>query len=286
MFMPEVKFLTPMEHHFIPMQSSLDSVLLLPYRSNVRYIIITFITLSRASTTMKQVATMAASLMAASARTAHKVGGKDSLEIVVVMEDADLKRIAQAMKDRAPKSTNEAFGLRDADNIEHSEPLLLVGLNEFQAGLLWGAQVLATIVSKPLLGRLSDHYGFKPAIAFGMLAWAVAFAAIPLLTRFELLILASLLFGLGEAFMTSSSAALVADLCKERHFGTGMGTFGTISDVGHASGPILAGFLIARWGCLPAFSILSFVLLLAIPVFILGVNVEPESQTAPTASQP
>jgi uncharacterized ferredoxin-like protein len=82
---------------------------------------------------MKQVATMTANLMAASARTAPKAGGKDFLEIVVITEEADLKRIAQAMKDYAPKSTNEAYWLRDADNIEHSEALLLVGLGKFQA---------------------------------------------------------------------------------------------------------------------------------------------------------
>jgi uncharacterized ferredoxin-like protein len=53
---------------------------------------------------MKQVAAIAASLMAASAKTAPKAGGKDFLEIVVVTEETDLKRIAEAMKDDAPKS--------------------------------------------------------------------------------------------------------------------------------------------------------------------------------------
>ena len=160
--------------------------------------------------------------------------------------------------------------------------MAVAGLNAFQAGLLWGAQVLVTILSKPLMGRLSDRYGRKSTIVLGMLACAVSFAAIPLLTRFELLILASLLFGLGEAFVTSSSAALVADLCQEKHFGTAMGTFGTIFDVGHASGPILAGLLISRWGYLAAFSILSAVLLAAIPVFILGVKVDRRYSMAAT----
>lgn len=82
---------------------------------------------------MKQVSIMAASLMAASARTAPKAGGKDFLEIVVITEEADLKRIAETMKAYAPKSTNEAYWLRDADNIEHSEAVLLVGLKKFQA---------------------------------------------------------------------------------------------------------------------------------------------------------
>ncbi|MBI5213128.1 MAG: hypothetical protein HY957_07125 [Nitrospirae bacterium] len=79
---------------------------------------------------MKEVAEMAVKLMAASARTAPKAGGKDFLEIVVITKDEDLKKIAEALKEYAPKSTNEAFWLRDASNIENSEALLLVGLGK------------------------------------------------------------------------------------------------------------------------------------------------------------
>ena len=61
--------------------------------------------------------------------------------------------------------------------------------------------------------------------------------------------------------MTSSTAALVADICQERHFGTAMGTFGTIFDVGHAAGPIVAGLLLARMDYLPSFWIMGAVLL-------------------------
>lgn len=77
---------------------------------------------------MKDVAEMAAKLMAAAARTAPKAGGKDFLEIVVVTAADDLKRIGATMREYAPRSTNEAFWLRDASNIENSQALLLVGL--------------------------------------------------------------------------------------------------------------------------------------------------------------
>ncbi len=79
---------------------------------------------------MKQVAEMAILLMAASARTAPKAGGKDFLEVVVISREEDLKKIADAMKEYAPKSTNEAYWLRDASNIENSQALLLVGLSK------------------------------------------------------------------------------------------------------------------------------------------------------------
>jgi uncharacterized ferredoxin-like protein len=79
---------------------------------------------------MKEVTEIAVKLMAASARTAPKAGGKDFIEIVVITNDNDLKKIAEAMRGYAPRSTNEAYWFRDASNIENSEALLLVGLSE------------------------------------------------------------------------------------------------------------------------------------------------------------
>lgn len=70
----------------------------------------------------------AITLMAASARTAPKAGGKDFMEIVVITKEDDFAKIAASMKEYAPRSTNEAFWLRDASNIEKSEGVLLVGL--------------------------------------------------------------------------------------------------------------------------------------------------------------
>ena len=77
---------------------------------------------------MKDVSVHVAHLMAAAARTAPKGGGKDFLEIKVVAEDEDLRRIAEKMAEYAPDSTNEAYWRRDADNIAHCQALLLVGL--------------------------------------------------------------------------------------------------------------------------------------------------------------
>ena len=79
---------------------------------------------------MKEAIEMAAQLMAVSARTAPKAGGKDFLEIVVLTIDDDLQKIARAMEEYAHRSTNEAFWLRDAANIENSQALLLVGLSK------------------------------------------------------------------------------------------------------------------------------------------------------------
>ncbi|MCM0754028.1 MFS transporter [Desulfovibrio aminophilus] len=150
----------------------------------------------------------------------------------------------------------------------------VAGLNEFQAGLLWGAQIVVTMLSKPIMGRLSDRNGRKPVIALGLICCAVSFMAIPWLDGFWTLCLAALVFGLGEAFVTSSSAALVADICHRRNYGAAMGTFGTLFDIGHASGPILSGVLVSGLGYRAAFAIMGMVLLLALPVLWKGITDE------------
>jgi MFS family permease len=77
---------------------------------------------------------------------------------------------------------------------------------------------------------------------------ALPFALIPWFQDFGVLMALAAVFGLGEAVVTSSAAALVADFCREDHLGSAMGTFGTIFDIGHAAGPLLAGALIGLWG--------------------------------------
>jgi uncharacterized ferredoxin-like protein len=82
---------------------------------------------------MKETAEMVVNLMAVSARTAPKAGGKDFLEIIVIAKHEDLQSVAEAMKAYAPQSSNESFWLRDAANIENADALLLIGLRESKA---------------------------------------------------------------------------------------------------------------------------------------------------------
>ena len=187
--------------------------------------------------------------------------------------------IKEVMSDKRVVITSGMEGLQNltVGALEAFLPIYAVtvaGLNEFQAGLLWGIQVVATILSKPVMGRTSDRFGRKPLIVAGMFLCAGAFGVIPLLKDFYPLMAAAIVFGLGESFVTSSSAALIADICQEKHFGTAMGTFGTIFDIGHASGPILAGFLIARYDYLYAFLFMAALLVLAVPVFVVNVKSE------------
>lgn len=140
-------------------------------------------------------------------------------------------------------------------------------LDPFRAGILWGAQIITTVLAKPIMGKISDTYGRKPIIFFGMWICAVPFACIPMTQEFYLLLFLAAVFGVGEAFVTSSSAAMVAEFCKEQNYGAAMGVFGSIFDIGHASGPILAGFLLSYLSYQYSFVIIAVLLIVSSFVF-------------------
>ena len=153
--------------------------------------------------------------------------------------------------------------------------VLVAGLSPLHAGLLWGVQIVVTIAAKPLAGGISDRYGRRPLIFWGMFLCAVPFALIPWVVSFPALLLLAALFGLGEALVTSSAAAMVADLCDERQLGSAMGAFGTIYDVGHAAGPLLAGALIglsAEGDWRLPFALIAAILIASALVFRFGLG--------------
>ncbi|HBR52304.1 MAG TPA: MFS transporter [Nitrospira sp.] len=141
------------------------------------------------------------------------------------------------------------------------------GLNPGEVGLLFTVQAGTSFFSKPIMGRVSDRVGRQPLIILGLCICAGTFVCIPYVTLFPLLLLLSAGFGFGEAVVSSSSSALVADSSEFKRLGAGMGMQGTIMDIGHASGPLLAGLLIANLSYSTAFAIIAGIQLLAAGVF-------------------
>ena len=141
------------------------------------------------------------------------------------------------------------------------------GLNPGEVGSLFTVQAFTSFFSKPIMGRISDRVGRQPLIVLGLFICAGSFVCIPHVSMFPVLLLLSAGFGFGEAVVSSSSSALVADSSEFKTLGAGMGMQGTIMDIGHASGPLLAGLLIANLSYPIAFAIIAGVQLAAASVF-------------------
>ena len=147
-----------------------------------------------------------------------------------------------------------------------------VGLNPGEVGTLFTVQAFTSFFSKPIMGRISDRVGRQPLIVLGLLICAGTFVCIPHVSMFSVMLLLSAGFGFGEAVVSSSSSALVADSSEFKTLGAGMGMQGTIMDIGHASGPLLAGLLIARMSYGSAFMIIAGIQLAAAIVFWLAMK--------------
>ena len=141
------------------------------------------------------------------------------------------------------------------------------GLNPGEVGLLFSVQAGTSFFSKPIMGRVSDRVGRQPLIILGLWICAATFVCIPQVSMFPILLVLSAGFGFGEAVVSSSSSALVADSSEFKRLGAGMGMQGTIMDIGHACGPLLAGLLIANLSYPMAFAIIAGIQLIAAGVF-------------------
>ena len=53
-----------------------------------------------------------------------------------------------------------------------------IGLSEFQLGLIVSAAALIFVIASPIWGRISDHWGRKPVILFGLFTYAVSCFAV------------------------------------------------------------------------------------------------------------
>ena len=147
-----------------------------------------------------------------------------------------------------------------------------VGLNPGEVGLLFSVQAITSFLSKPIMGRVSDRVGRQPLIVIGLIICAGTFLLIAHTASFPLLLFLAAGFGFGEAVVSSSSSALVADSSEFKRLGAGMGMQGTIMDIGHASGPLLAGVLIARLNYQAAFFIIAGIQLVAAAVFWIAMK--------------
>lgn len=146
---------------------------------------------------------------------------------------------------------------------------LTVGLTATQVGAIFGVQGIVSILTRPTMGRLSDRLGRSPMIIGGLLMCAAAFALLPMTTTFLAMAAPAVLFGFGGAVVASSTSAYVADLTREGSLGSSMGVFGMWMDIGHASGPLAAGLLVAAFGYRPAFVVIAGLLLIGLAGFFV-----------------
>jgi MFS transporter, DHA1 family, multidrug resistance protein len=156
---------------------------------------------------------------------------------------------------------------------------LTIHLPVWQIGVLSGAQGVASVWSRPIMGRRSDRLKSRqPLIVAGSLLCIGSLIAIPYATSFFVLLGLSILFGLGTGIVTPSTMAMIGDLVTKGNYGSAMGVFGSLWDSGHAGGPVVFGFLLVAFGYRTSWLIMALVMAAALVAFLVGTNRAPMDQ--------
>ncbi len=149
----------------------------------------------------------------------------------------------------------------------------VVGLNIFLIGVITGSEIIALIVVRPLIGRISDRTGRTKPIIIGIVASCLLVAAIPFTTQFPFLLLLAIGYGASFATVLSSTSPLVCDLVPALLVASSVGFISTMMDIGQTLGPIASGVIFASTlGYSGMFLSLSFLLIISIVIFVLSMK--------------
>lgn len=144
------------------------------------------------------------------------------------------------------------------------------GLPIAQIGLLAGVYPATWGIAQVATGALSDRIGRKRLIVAGMLAQAVAIAAIAATTGFVPWLLAAIALGLGTAMVYPTLIAVVADVAEPRRRGAVTGVYRFWRDLGFAAGALFVGLLADRFDARVA--ILAVAALTAVSGLVVAVR--------------
>jgi MFS family permease len=146
----------------------------------------------------------------------------------------------------------------------------VVGLSTPQLGWLFGLQTLTTLAVRPLIGSLSDRAGRRGVIVAGLLTCSGAVLAMSASAHYAMLAAAIVVYAAGVATTTAATSAYITDVTPRARYGAAHGVFGTIYDVGDALGPIGAGFVVAAFGYVAMFRVLTVIGVTMALAFALG----------------
>lgn len=163
-----------------------------------------------------------------------------------------------------------------------------IGLSETQLGFIVSASALIVVISSPIWGKISDRFGRRPVILFGLYTYALtsfAFAGamdlglrglVSVTAAFIALLMLRLLYAALGSGIQPASVALMADVSDEKDRSSAVAIIGAAFGFGMILGPASAALLVA-WGVLvPLYVIAALAFLGAL---IATLFLKPEDST-------
>ena len=141
------------------------------------------------------------------------------------------------------------------------------GASAFDVGLLFTMFSAAQFLTIPILGALSDRYGRRPILLFGIAGEVAAYLLFGLATSLSMLYFSRLVAGASSGNI-GAAQAYIADISTPRERTHSFGLLGAAVSVGFLFGPALGGFLGGFDLRLPAYAAAALVLVNFISVVV------------------
>ena len=125
--------------------------------------------------------------------------------------------------------------------------LFSLGHTALTNGILLSAVSASYLLVQPLAGALADRVSPALTIRIGLLLAGVCTVVIPFVTGWLLLVV-SILAGIGVGTVWTNTDALVSQRAKAGQLGATMGAAGTFKEVGDMLGPLLIGVVSQAFG--------------------------------------
>ena len=136
-----------------------------------------------------------------------------------------------------------------------------MGATGFIVGLLISSFSVAQLVSAPSWGKVSDHFGRRPAVILGLLISALAYVVFGLAETLWILLLSRVVQGVGGGTV-GVLQAYVADASKPEDRAKGLGWLSAATSAGAVVGPAFGSLFVQWWGHRgPGFGAAGFCLL-------------------------
>lgn len=212
----------------------------------------------------------AAALLAAAALVAvlvRQVGGRPDAE----QAQRPVLGFAEAARDPAYRAALGSglangwanFGVRNA--ILPLFATTVVGTAPWVAGMALAVFAAGNAIGLVLSGRWADTRGRRPFIIGGLVVSGVATLVTGWASTLALLVVVSIVAGLGAGALNPAQQASVADVVgQDRNGGPALAAFQMFTDCGAIIGPIVAGVLIDRGSYPLAFGTTGLITLMAV----------------------